>query len=216
MHKNSDDQGNPTQSIKTARGQDSVSKSSTSTNSHHNRLPGSVNEVVKKTPKRVLGISRKFLLRAINRRVIARLARRASIGIPLLGFYFAQNAFRNDLSQALNKENLPSIRNGYKVVTAIDGIDLTAQCFMLSGLVSTLFLQTTDVAAVINFPEIMNYADKVSIGCALASTLLGTSIELKKEHDLELLQDQVETETKEASNSTDHSNSQSKSNGPLN
>lgn len=153
-------------------------------------IPKPVEEIIEKTPRRVKGISRKFLLRAINRRIIVRLARRASIGIPLLGFYFAQNAFRNDLSQALDTENLPHIRSGYKVVAAIDGIDLTAQTFMLSGLVSTLFLQASDLSIIdlsmINFPEIMKYADKVSIGCALSSTLLGTYIELKKQHDLEL------------------------------
>lgn len=166
---------------------------------HHERnLIQPAEDILKKTPKRVKGISRKFLLRAINRRIIVRLARRASIGIPLLGFYFAQNTFRNDLSQALNKENASFIRSGYKVVTAIDGIDLAAQTFMISGLVSTLYFQTTDIA-MISFPEIMKYADKVSIGCALASTLLGTYIELKKEHDLEVSQEHANS-TEDACN----------------
>lgn len=152
---------------------------------HQHDLIKPAEDLLKKTPKRVKGISRKFLLRTINRRIVVRLARRASIGIPLLGFYFAQNTFRNDLNQALSEENPPHVRSGYKIVTAIDGIDLTAQTFMISGLVSTLYLQNLDFS-MINFPEIMKYADKVSIGCALASTLLGTYIELKREHDLEL------------------------------
>ena len=152
---------------------------------HQHDLIKPAEDLLKNTPKRVKGISRKFLLRTINRRIVVRLARRASIGIPLLGFYFAQNTFRSDLNQALSEENPPHVRSGYKIVTAIDGVDLTAQTFMLSGLVSTLYLQNLDFS-MINFPEIMKYADKVSIGCALASTLLGTYIELKREHDLEL------------------------------
>jgi hypothetical protein len=163
-----------------------VPLSTKQTNSHLPKLqiPKPAEDILKITPKRVKGISRKFLLRAINRKIIVRLARRASIGIPLLGFYFAQNTFRNDLSQSLDKENMLHIRTGYKIVTAIDGIDLAAQTFILSGLASTLFLQSYDLT-MIDFPEIMKYADKVSIGCAVTSTLLGTYVELKKQHDLE-------------------------------
>lgn len=152
---------------------------------HKIHIPKPAEELLEKTPRRVKGISRKFLLRAINRKIIVRLARRASIGVPLLGFYFAQNTFRSDLSQAMNKENPDYVRNGYKFVTAIDGIDLAAQTFMITGLVSTLYFQTTDFSS-INFAEIIKYTDKISIGCAISSTVLGTYIELKKEHDLEI------------------------------
>lgn len=143
-------------------------------------------ELIQKTPKRVLGISRKFLLRTINRKVIARIARRATIGIPLVGMYFAQRAFRNDLAEAQNIANPAFIRSGYKVVTSIDGIDLLAQSAIIASLATSMLAPTAvDVNNAFHIPEIMLYGDKISIGCALSSTLLGTYIELKREHMIE-------------------------------
>mmetsp|Transcript_6044 Transcript_6044/g.4568 ORF Transcript_6044/g.4568 Transcript_6044/m.4568 type:complete len:182 (-) Transcript_6044:4-549(-) len=142
-------------------------------------------ELIRKTPPRVMGISRKFLLRAINRRLIVRLARRASIGIPLLGLYFAQRTFRNDLKQSLDPNNPHDIRKGYKLVTSIDGLDLGAQVLMLSGLATTLIADPTVTTASIGIPDVMKFADKVSICCAFGSTIVGTYLELKKDHDLE-------------------------------
>jgi hypothetical protein len=128
--------------------------------------------------KRVEGLSKKLLLRAINRNIVSRIARRASIGIPLLGFYFVQRVLRNDLKQATNPENPPKVQNGYKFVSSVDAIDLMAQTAMITSLALTLFFPEITILSSL---EIIKYADKVSIGAALTSCSLGTYLEYQKE-----------------------------------
>lgn len=130
------------------------------------------------SPKRVEGFSKKILLRAINRNIVSRVARRASIGIPLLGFYFVQRVLRNDLKQANNPENPKPIQDGYKFVSGIDTIDLMAQTAMITSLTLTLFFPEINL---LHAFEILKYADKISIGAALTSCSMGTYLEYQKD-----------------------------------
>ncbi len=143
--------------------------------------PNATGGLIAKTPKkRVIGISRKIILRTINRKIVVRLARRATIGIPILGLYLGQKVFRNDLSDAVNPQYPAALRHKYKALAGIDAVDLTAQSLMLAGMTTTIFFQCQDIAD-INIPTIMQHADKVSLSAALGSTIFGTYLEIMKQ-----------------------------------
>lgn len=145
---------------------------------------GPAGELIAKTPKkRVIGISRKILLRTINRKIVVRLARRATIGIPILGLYLGQKVFRNDLHDAVDPQLPASLRHKYKALASIDAIDLTAQSLMLAGMTTTIFFQCQEIAD-INIAAVMKDADKVSLSAALGSTLFGTYLEILKQNFL--------------------------------
>jgi hypothetical protein len=134
-------------------------------------------------PKRAKGVSKKLFLRAVNRNIIPRIARRACIGIPVLGLFLVQRLFRNDIKQALDQSNPPDIRKMYMGVATADGIDLLAQTTMLTALSATLFFQDASLLQNIDLPEILKYADKTSLGAAFTSCTLGTYAELQKEKE---------------------------------
>lgn len=134
--------------------------------------------------KRVKGFGRKITLRAINRNLVRRLAKRATIGIPLLGMYFAVRVLYNDTKQAFNMQNDPFIRKAYGVAATIDMSDLAAQLIIIAGMTSSFFFQEYNI-----FPtlaEMGPVADKVSLSAALISSSIGTYCEVKKEEEAEL------------------------------
>lgn len=170
-----------------------------------NNKGGPTSELISKTPKkRVIGISRKILLRTINRKIIVRLARRATIGIPMLGLYLGQKVFRTDLSDAINPQYPSALRHKYKLLASIDAIDLTAQSLMLAGMTTTIFFQCQDIAN-IHIPLIMQHADKVSLSAAFGSTIFGTYLEIMKQN---FLSSQHESEDEEGESTADHLHSQ--------
>lgn len=132
-------------------------------------------------PKRAKGISKKLLLRAINRNLVARVAKRASIGIPVLGLYLVQRLFRNDLKQAFDPINPQDIRMWYGLVASVDFVDLLAQTTMITCLSSSLFLQDVSFLQDIDVQEVLKYADRTSLGAAFTSCTLGTYTEIKKQ-----------------------------------
>jgi hypothetical protein len=131
-------------------------------------------------PKRFNGICKKMIFRLINRNVIARIAKRASIGIPILGVYLSQRLLRNDMKQAMDTNNSDEIRNGYYIVSGIDAIDFLSQTIMISSLTTTLFFPELAVMYDLNLAEYMKYADKASIGAAISSCIGGTYLEMKQ------------------------------------
>lgn len=129
--------------------------------------------------KRVKGFGRKITLRAINRNLVRRLAKRATIGIPLIGMYFALRVLYNDSLQALSPENTPFIRKAYGTAAAVDISDVAAQSVIIAGMASSFFFADYNLLPVL--AELGPVADKVSLSAALVSSCIGTYCEVHKE-----------------------------------
>ncbi|RYH31825.1 hypothetical protein EON65_01830 [archaeon] len=153
--------------------------------SHKHKANSTPAELLKR--KRVQGFGRKVTLRAINRNIIHRLAKRATIGIPLLGMYFALRVLKNDITEATNTENPLFIRNIYKLSSAINISDVMAQTVMISSMVSTVLLPDllNMLPQLADLNSLTPMADKVSLAAALTSSCFGTYCEIKKEELLE-------------------------------
>lgn len=159
--------------------------SSVEDESHKHKVLGTPAELLKR--KRVQGFGRKITLRAINRNIVRRLAKRATIGIPLIGMFFALRVLKNDITQATNPENPPFIRNIYKLSSTINISDVMAQIVMISSVFSTILFPDllTMLPQLAEVNVLAPTADKVSLVAALTSSCLGTYCEITKEELLE-------------------------------
>lgn len=133
--------------------------------------------------KRAKGFGRKLTLRALNRNVVRRIARRATIGIPLLGMYFACRVLTNDFRQSQNSANPPLLRKMYAGAAMVDAADVASQTVIISSLIAQLFLSDLSLPPLLG--ELSPIADKVSLGAALVSSSIGTYCELNTEESTE-------------------------------
>eukprot|EP00775_Hariotina_reticulata_P010995 gene10995-11149_t len=130
---------------------------------------------VSKVKPRMKGYSRKLALRQLNRRVIARVARRFTIGIPVLGFYFVSKLMVKDLVRvraeyASGDYNVAAL---FATALAADILDLAAQVTVISGLAHNHL-----GAGLASAAALLVAADKASLVTAALSFSCGLSGEL--------------------------------------
>lgn len=131
--------------------------------------------VIKKTLLRMKGVTRKAVLRTVNRRIVAQLARRATIAIPILGFYFVSNLAKRDLKRAVTEFEHGHTDTG-RVFTAALGcelLDLMSQATIITAIAYNNFGIGLQAATMFQ-----PYADKMSIAMACTTCLLGITGEL--------------------------------------
>ncbi|GBF96809.1 hypothetical protein Rsub_09665 [Raphidocelis subcapitata] len=124
-------------------------------------------------PLRVKGVGRKMLLRQINRTLIRRIARRATIGIPILGVYFVARLLRKDAASlaahlAARDHGLAAL---YALAVTAEVADVAAQALITLGMgVSSGLLPAGALpAGLFGFaalPALLAAADRVSLVCA--------------------------------------------------
>jgi hypothetical protein len=161
----------------------STSPTTTNTVNNSSNPVQASEELLKKTPKRVKGITRKLILRIVNRKIIKRLASRASIGIPLVGLYFVVRVLRNDFEEIAKAQDNVTLQNRFKVLAGIDSVDLCAQVIAVSGMTLSMALHYQDPASAFSIPDVLQYADKVSLTASFSSTVIGTFIEIQRHKD---------------------------------
>lgn len=121
-------------------------------------------------------------MRALNRKIVSRIFRRATMGIPLIGLYFGIRIFKKDFFQGLNSGNSRNLRMGYLAVASIEAVDVMAQMGMVTGLsLSAVFPGLIEAIDGVDFPELMKLADRASIAAAVTSCTAGTYLETVRE-----------------------------------
>jgi hypothetical protein len=124
---------------------------------------------------RFKGYSRKLVLRALNRRLIARIARRATIYIPCVGFYLACKVFKKDIDRALDPSTDLKNRALMGVAAGADAVDIGAQAVIIAGMLSNIAPALLPAALLALQPAMaMGTADHVSLTCALISCSAAT------------------------------------------
>ncbi|WIA30312.1 hypothetical protein OEZ86_000400 [Tetradesmus obliquus] len=128
-----------------------------------------------KTQPRMKGFSRKLALRQVNRKIIARVARRFTIGIPVLGFYFVSKLMVKDLARVKSEyaNGETGVSALFATALAADVLDLAAQFTVISGLAhANLGFGLVSAAG------LLALADKASLATAFLSFSCGLSGEL--------------------------------------
>lgn len=136
---------------------------------------GAVTQWVNKVQPRMKGGVRKLVLRQINRKIVARLARRFTIGIPVVGFYFVSKLLTKDCQRVAAE-----FRNGEYAVSSLfatavvaDILDLAAQGTIIAGFAHTNFNMGLATAA-----ALLLHADMASLACAALSFASAVSAEM--------------------------------------
>ncbi|KAF6255174.1 hypothetical protein COO60DRAFT_241500 [Scenedesmus sp. NREL 46B-D3] len=136
---------------------------------------GALSKWFSKTQPRIKGFSRKLALRQVNRRIIARVARRFTIGIPVLGFYFVSKLMVRDLARVKLEyaQGETGVSALFATALAADVLDLAAQLTVISGLAhANLGVGLASAAG------LLALADKASLATAFLSFSCGLSGEL--------------------------------------
>ena len=120
----------------------------------------------------------------INRSLIRRLARRLTIGIPILGLYYIGRIMRKD-ARSLVAAWAAGDRTGlglYGFAVSAELVDLGAQALITlsAGVCSGLIVLPAGLAAAALAPAMIAAADKVSIACAAAACGAGMLAEAHK------------------------------------
>ena len=136
---------------------------------------GVVTAWVNKVQPRMKGGVRKLVLRQINRKIVSRLARRFTIGIPVLGFYFVSKLLRNDCKRVVSEYKKGELMVSSLFATAVlaDVLDLAAQATIIAGFAHSNFDVGLATAA-----ALLLSADKASLACAALSFSSGVGGEL--------------------------------------
>ena len=115
------------------------------------------------------GMTKKLLLRQTNRSVVSKLARRATIGIPIYGCYAATRAVARDGSRACDEAGRGHIKASalYAGVTMANVVDVAAQSMVIGGLAYTHLCGFAGCA------PLLAHADKLSLTAAATSCLVG-------------------------------------------
>ncbi|KAG2489520.1 hypothetical protein HYH03_011971 [Edaphochlamys debaryana] len=158
-------------------------------NQHHSqhRTPAEVFMAwARKAQGRLKGMSRKIVMRTINRRIVRQMARRATIGIPCIGFFFVSRLMMRDLARV--RSELAAGRTGiaglFSLALCCDALDLTSQALIITGLAHSNFGLGVPLAA-----EILALADKGTLAMASISFSAGVTGEfltvLREEREAE-------------------------------
>jgi len=126
----------------------------------------------------------------INRTLVRRLARRATIGIPILGLYFVTRVLCKDAAnfQAHYAAGDTSLAALYALAVAAEGVDVVAQTLITVGMGVTSGLLTLPAAlpaslfSAAALPVLIAAADRLSIACATVSCGVGLAGEAIKAH----------------------------------
>lgn len=131
---------------------------------------------------RTKGVMRKLALRQINRKIVARLARRATIAIPFVGFYFVSRLILKDYARVKAEYASGShVAAGFfSVALACDLLDWAAQATVIAGLAHNNFGAGLAVAA-----SLLAVADKLSLASAGLSCVCGVSGEVSSAAEAE-------------------------------
>lgn len=144
-------------------------------------------------PTRVKGIGKKLILRSINRTIVSRLTRRAMIGIPIVGVYFASRLIvkdtRNVFEQIEKRNNICA--SAFSTSLGLTTIDLLAQLTIISaiavntGIIDPMPLKElygfAALPALMNSTDVLWIADKISLTSAVASCVTGIIAEYLRE-----------------------------------
>jgi hypothetical protein len=147
--------------------------------------PGVLTAWANKVHPRMKGGVRKLVLRQINRKIVARLARRFTIGIPVLGFYFVSKLLKKDCERVASEYKKGELMVSGLFATAVlaDVLDLAAQATIIAGFAHSNFNVGLATAA-----ALLLSADKASLACAalsFSSGVGGELLSLKKAAQLE-------------------------------
>jgi hypothetical protein len=136
-------------------------------------------------PTRVKGVGKKLILRSINRTIVSRITRRAMIGIPIAGVYFASRLIVKDTRNVFEqiKKGNHICASAFSTSLGLTAIDLFAQVTIISALaVNTCLIDPMQfkefygfaaLPALLNSTDILSIADKVSLTSAGASCITG-------------------------------------------
>ncbi|GFR44490.1 hypothetical protein Agub_g5753 [Astrephomene gubernaculifera] len=129
----------------------------------------------RRTRGRAEGISRKFLFRTLNKRIIRQMARRATIGLPIVGFFFVARLLVKDFERvrAEAAAGRKSIAGLFSVALACDAVDLVSQALLLAGMAHSHYGLGLGVAA-----EWLAAADHSTVAMAVTSFTAGVTGEL--------------------------------------
>lgn len=145
-------------------------------------------------PPRVKGIGRKMLMRQINRTLVRRLARRATIGIPMLGLFFVLRVLKKDSASLMAAWSAgdATLASLYGAAVAAELVDVVAQCTVSIGMGVTSGLLAAPaglvalpaglagplgLAALPALPAALAIADRTSLGMAATSCAMGLAAE---------------------------------------
>lgn len=126
-------------------------------------------------PSSLLPPNPQLVLRQINRKIIARLARRFTIGIPVVGFYFVSKLLRNDFRRVTSEyaSGNTAVSGLFAAAMVADILDLAAQATIIAGFAHNNFKMGIAAAA-----AVLAHADMASLACAALSFTSGLSGEL--------------------------------------
>lgn len=149
---------------------------------------------------RLKGVTRKIILRTLNKRIIAQVARRATIGIPCLGFYFVSRLMFKDYARVRKEASASNtlVAALFSLALCCDLVDLAAQAVVITGIAHSQFGVGFSTAA-----GWLAYADKYSLAMAFSSVTAGVTGEiltvLREEQEAEAIAAQTAVTTDEAS-----------------